>query len=300
VTAQIIARGYRRYEGERVGVIGAMASVVRVTVHRCLGIHRPARTRVFPVLVIALAYVPTLVYVGVTVLGNRLDREGLPGRMMADAFVPSYAQNYAQIVLAIVVFSAFVAPEVLCPDQRNGMLEMYFASPLNRTTYLLAKSAAVGAMVSVVTLGPPVVLLAGYSIEGFGPNGIGEWFLTLARIVASAIVIASLLTAVSLAMSSLTSRRAAASAGFLAVVVGGSSLCGLLVTQGGVTNRLNLVNLLTLPYELTYRIFDEPSPLTVNAESPIPTPLLVGSYLVWLVVAAALVIRRYRRLATMT
>ncbi len=274
-----------------------MTSVGRLTMQRCLGIHRPLRTKVFPVVVIALAYLPTLVYVGVTVLGNRLDRQGLPGRTTAMTLVPNYAQNYGQIVLAVVVFSAFVAPEVLCPDQRTGMLGLYLASPLNRTTYLVSKAVAVAAMVSVVTLGPPLVLLIGYSMQGYGPQGFGEWMLTLARIVLAAMVISTLLTALSLAMSSLTSRRAAASAGFLAIVVGGSSLCGLLITQGGMTNRLNLLNLVTLPYELVYRIFDEPSPLTINAEAPVPTALLVAAFFAWLVLGYAVVSWRYRRLA---
>ena len=41
---------------------------------------------------------------------------------------------------AVLVFVAFVAPEVLCPDRRTGMLGLYLASPLTRDTYLVGKA----------------------------------------------------------------------------------------------------------------------------------------------------------------
>ena len=32
----------------------------------------------------------------------------------------------------VLVFTAFVAPEILCTDRRSGMLGLYLASPLRR------------------------------------------------------------------------------------------------------------------------------------------------------------------------
>ena len=294
-TTEILERGYRRYDGPRLGVAASISALVRHTVRRCLGVHRPARAKVFPVLVIVLAYVPTIVYVGVTVLGNRLQRSGVPGRSMARAFVPSYATSYLSITLAIVVFSAFVAPEVLCPDRRTGMLGLYLASPLDRFTYLVSKAAAVLMLTCVVTVGPPLILLVGYATQGFGPEGLAGWAGTLGRILGAGLTIAVLVTAVSLAISSLTTRKAAASAAFLALVIGLSGLLTMVVVQGAVSNRWGVFNLFTLPYEAAFRIFGEPSPLVLNAESEVPAGLIALGCGGWVASSVLVIAWRYRR-----
>jgi len=296
-TTEILERGYRRYDGPRLGVWAAMRSVVRFTVQRCLGIHRPARTKVFPILVIVLAYVPTAVYVGVVVLGNRLQRGGMvPGRAMAQQFVPTYAGLYLSVTLAIVVFAAFVAPEVLCPDRRTGMLGLYLASPLDRWTYLTAKAMAVLMITCAVTVGPGLILLIGYSTQGVGPHGFVDWAATFGRIVGAGLGVAMLDTAVALAISSITSRKAAASATFIALFVGVSGLLGVLVVQGQASNRWGLLNLATLPYEFVFRVFGEPSTITLNAETEVPASLIYAACLAWVGVSLGVVAWRYRRM----
>ena len=64
--------------------------------------------------------------------------------------LPTYGEYYGFIVSAIIVFVAFVAPEVLCTDRRTGMLGLYLASPLTRDTYLLAKAIAVAVVLATV------------------------------------------------------------------------------------------------------------------------------------------------------
>lgn len=293
--ARIFERGYRRYEGPRNGSAGAVRSVVRHTVQRCLGLHRPARAKVFPILTVLLAYVPTVIYVGITVLGNRLERQGVPGREMVNQFIPTYASNYLQVVLAIVLFAAFVAPEVLCPDRRTGMLGLYLSAPLTRTSYLFAKAIAVLAMVSIVTVGPPVILLIGYATQGFGPDGLVEWLSTIARILGAGLAVSVLYSAVSLAISSITSRKAAASAAFLALIIGLPSLLTFLVVAGGQSTMLRLGDLFTLPYEAVYRIFAEPSPFLVAGESELSPTAVWLAYGVWLAASVAIIATSYRR-----
>lgn len=294
--ARILDRGYRRYDGPRTGRWGAMSSLIRHTMQRCLGVHRPARAKVFPVLVVLLAYVPTLVYIGVTVLGNRLQREGVPGRSFAEVFIPDYAGNYLQIVLAIVLFAAFVAPEVLCPDRRTGMVGLYLASPLSRPTYLVSKGIAVLGLVSIVTIGPPLVLLIGYTTQGYGPDGVGAWLSTLARILLAGIVVAALYSLVALAISSITSRKAAASAAFIAVMIGLPGVITYLIVVAYQPTWLGLLNLFTLPYEAVYRVFGQPSPFVFGGEPELATPLVWGAYAAWCLAALAVIADRYRRL----
>lgn len=293
--ARILERGYRRYEGPRRGPSGAARSIVRHTVQRCLGLHRPARAKVFPVLTVVLAYVPTIIYVGITVLGNRLEDQGAPGRAMVRQFIPTYASNYLQVVLAIVLFAAFVAPEVLCPDRRTGMLGLYLAAPLTRWRYLAAKATAVLAMVSIVTVGPPVILLIGYSTQGFGPQGVADWAATIGRILGAGLAVSVLYTTVSLAISSITSRKAAASAAFLAAIVGLPALLTYLVVAGGQSSMWRLGDLFTLPYEAVFRIFAEPSPFLIAGEPELPATSVWAAYVLWMVVSLGVIVVSYRR-----
>ena len=293
--AQILERGYRRYTGPRHGQAGSIRSVMRHTIQRCLGLHRPARAKVFPVLTVILAYVPTIIYVGVTVIGNRIEREGLPGRTMAEQFVPSYAENYLQVVLAVLLFSAFVAPEVLCPDRRTGMLGLYLAAPLSRTTYLISKGLAVLAMVSMVTIGPPIILLIGYTTQGYGPDGIGDWLLTLLRIAGAGLVLAALYSAISLAISSITSRKAAASAAYIALMVGVPALISYLVVWIAGDGRLQLLDLATLPYRAVFVVFGERWPVFVATGDP--TDLEVwAAYAGWVGLSIGIIAISYRRI----
>ena len=295
MTTRIIDRGYRHYLGPRRGVVGSMRSVVRHTTERCLGLHRPARAKVFPVLVVVLAYVPTLVYVGVAVIGNRLEREGAPGRALAASFIPRYADNYGQVVLAVILFAAFVAPEVLCPDRRSGMLGLYLASPLDRITYLVSKAASVLMLVSLVTVGPGLILLIGYATQGYGPVGARDWATTVGRIIGAGLAISVLYTMVALAISSVTSRKAAASASFVALMIGVPGLITYLIIWAGASSSLGLLNLLTLPYEAVYRIFEEPTPFVYGGEPALSAGAVWAAYAGWVALSLLVIADRYRR-----
>src|SRR4051812_49603384 len=62
--ARIIDRGYRPYDGPRLGPAGAVRSLVRHTVQRVMGLRRPASAKILPVLSAGIAHVPALVVVG--------------------------------------------------------------------------------------------------------------------------------------------------------------------------------------------------------------------------------------------
>ena len=197
--AQIVERGFQRYEGRRSGVRGAIRSVSWEGIRATLGLGRPARTKIFPVIAVVIAYLPAIVFVGIAVL--------IPGDILEPEEVADYPGYYGFIILAIVLFTALVAPEVLVSDRRNGMLAMYLSTPLDRRTYLVAKAVAVISTLGLVTLGPPVLLLIGYTVEGVGPDGVAGWLWTLVRIMLSGIAISAALAAVSMAASSLTDRQ---------------------------------------------------------------------------------------------
>lgn len=281
--AQIVERGFQRYEGRRSGVPGAIRSVSWESIRATLGLGRPARTKIFPVIAVVIAYLPAVVFIGIAVL--------IPGDILDPEEVADYPGYYGFIILAIVLFAALVAPEVLVSDRRNGMLAMYLSTPLNRATYLAAKGVAVTATLGLVTLGPPLLMLIGYTVEGEGPGGFTDWLLTLLRIVLSGVAISAALAAVSMAASSLTDRRAFAAIGIVLLVFATPILAAALVEGADLSPYWRVIDISSMPFELVFRIFDQPGNFP-----ELSTWSVTMSNVVWTVGGIAIVWWRYSRL----
>ena len=244
--------------------------------------------KVLPGLTVAIAYVPAIVFVGMSVL--------LKDTLLANAnVVPTYSEYYSFISAAIVVFSAFVAPELLCTDRRTGMLGLYLASPLTRTSYLGAKAVAVVGLLAVVTLGPPLLMLVAFTLIGQGPDGPAGVVRLFGEIALGGLVVAVLQASLSLAVSSTTTRKAVASAGVILILLASAALSDALVSGAGARPELFCLNLLQLPFELVRRIYGDISP--VPSVASIPTITLVAAYAGWTVLFGAITWLRYRRLA---
>ena len=285
--ARILDRGYRRYDGPRRGVRGAVSSLVWHSIQRALGLKRPAGAKFFPALSLLIAFVPAIVFVGMAAL--------LPDDLIAEDLLPSYAEYYGFVVSAIFIFTAFVAPEVLCPDRRNGMLGLYLASPLTRDSYLLAKTGAVLAVLGVGVIGPPLLMLVAFTLEGAGPDSPGDFLVLLLRIVAAGAAVTATYTAVSLAASSITERKAFASAGVIILLLVSSAVTAILVEDLDAPEWVWGFNLVGMPFELVQRIYGEHDPLDEAAD--VSTAVVVVANVTWTVAGAALVRWRYTRLS---
>jgi len=281
--ARIVERGFQRYDGPRSGVPGAIRSVSWESIRATLGLGRPARNKIFPVIAVVIAYLPAVVFIGIAIL--------IPGDILEPEEVADYPGYYGFIILAIVLFSALVAPEVLVSDRRNGMLAMYLSTPLNRGTYLTAKAVAVAATLALVTLFPPMLMLIGYTVDGAGPDGVDDWLLTLFRIVLSGVAISAALAAVSMAASSLTDRKAFAAIGIVLLVLASPILAGALTEGAELSPYWRVIDISTMPFELVFRIFGQPGNFP-----EIETVAVIASNLVWTLGASAIVWWRYSKL----
>ena len=287
--AQIYDRGYRRYEGERTGVFGAMASTFRHTVARILGLRRPARAKILPIIVIALAYFPAITFVGIGAL--------LPKRISKAAF-PGYAAYYGFIVAAILLFAAFVAPEALCPDRRNRLLGVYLTSPLSRRTYVLSKIAAVMACISGVTVAPVLIMAVAKSLQGTGP-GPGDLVVLIGRILLSGTLLAAFYTTGSLATASLTDRKGFAAAGNVLAAIVTSSVAAVLRRNAahgfdftsGKGDWSLVLDFANLPLELVQRIYGERGNYAGAS-----TVILAAAALAWMTIALGVLFWRYSRI----
>jgi ABC-2 type transport system permease protein len=276
--ARILGTGYRTYTGPRLGPRHATWTLARHTFERIMGLRRPARYKVLPVLTLAIAYLPAIAFIGAIAL--------LPSRRLGD-FVPNVARYYGFVTAALWLFASLAAPEALCPDKKSHVLGLYLASPLTRLSYLCAKVGAVATSVATVTLGPPLLLLAGEAIQNQGPHGFDGFLSTLARAVAAGVALAVMFTALALVIPSLTDRRAFAAAGNVMVLLGSAAVANILAFPLKLGDGWLLLGLARLPYELTTRIFGQPG-LPTPSRTPLPTAAVVVVALA-VTVAAALV-----------
>ncbi len=288
--ARIHEAGYRRYEGERLGVSSAMVSLWIHGVQRVLGLKRQLSAKILPAVSIGFAFVPAIVFIGLAAF--------LQEDLIREEILPEYHDYYGFIVFAILLFSAFVAPEVLCTDRRTGMLSLYLASPLTRDTYLAAKAASVLTVLLTVTLGPLLLLLIAYTVEGAGPDTVGDFVVLLGRILVAGVTVALLWTALSLAMSSVTSRKAFASAAIIVTILVSGIVVGILSSRDGLDfpDWVGVFDFFSLPFELTTRIFGERNVDDDGAASRMSAALVWAGNLGWTAAFAGFTRWRYQRM----
>lgn len=281
--AAIYEQGYRSYSGERTGVGGAIRTLVGHSLRAVLGLGRSARHKVMPVAVILMAYTPAAVFLGVAAL--------LPAELEGEV-LPSYAGYYGFVSAALFLFASFVAPELLCTDRRTGMLGVYLASPLDRTTYLLGKTIAISSILAVVTIGPPLILLIGLSLADSGPDGWGEGLELAWRIILSGAVMSAFYAAISMAVSATTDRKGAATATIIGLMLGSLAVTNAVVDGGDQSELFRLGDLATLPFALASRIHGEEG---AWASRDISTGLIWLTVLGIIAACTAWVWDRYRR-----
>jgi len=276
--ARILGTGYRTYSGPRLGPRHAVWTLTRHTFERIMGLRRPARYKVLPILTLVIAYLPAVAFIGAIAL--------VPSRRLG-SFIPDPGQYYTFVTAALMLFATLAAPEALCPDKRSHFIGLYLASPLTRTTYLAAKAAAVAGAVVLVTMGPPLLLLAGEAIQNEGPRGFSGFMTMFSQTVAAGAVLAVMFTALALVIPSLTDRRAFASAGGVLVLIGSAAISGILSFGLRLGDGWLLLGLQRLPFELTTRIFDRTG-LPTPSRTPLPTLEVAATAAAVTVLAAAI------------
>jgi ABC-2 type transport system permease protein len=235
-----------------------------------------------------IAFVPALIFVGIAAF--------LPVEPGHDEILPSYGEYASLISLALALFASMVAPEALCTDRRTGMLDLYLAGPLDVTRYLAAKWATVLSVMLVMTAGPQLFLLGAYNIESKGPSAAGTPLLLL-KILVAGVGVALFYTAIAMAVSSLTTRRAVAAVAIVLLLLVPSIVAGVAIESSGAPDELALLAPLEVGPELAWRVFGD-TRSTSSEEPPITkvsTGLVVAGVGGWIVLGAAVCWLSYRR-----
>ena len=124
---QVFDLGYRHYEGPREGRMRARKAIWINGIRTALGIGRGWGSKALPVLLFIAVTVPA-VLIPIVASANPTDTD-----------IPGPDRYYQIISTLLIIFSAITAPELLCPDRRDGVISLYLVRPLSTTDYVAGR-----------------------------------------------------------------------------------------------------------------------------------------------------------------
>ena len=103
-------------------------------------------SKVLPIILLIALLIPALVF---TPIGSILGELGnnLPGQ----------ADYYRAAFVPLIIFSAIIAPELLCADRRDQVINLYLVRPLTSTDYVAARWLAFFSISLVLVYLPQLV-----------------------------------------------------------------------------------------------------------------------------------------------
>jgi ABC-2 type transport system permease protein len=215
----IYDRGYRTYDGPRLGPKGARRAVYKDGVRRVLGLGRKARQKIFPWSLIVIALIAAAVFIGIHwAIGNI--EESLRQQ------VPTYGGLFDFYSGISLLFIALAGPQLLIPDRTKGVLSVYFSRPLTVDGYLTSKVGAFATVVGAIYILPQVVLHLGLALiaeEGF-LSYLGNNLDILWKVPVTAAAFIALHGAVVFALSAVIDRTGIAAAAFLGILFAGAAV----------------------------------------------------------------------------
>ncbi len=280
--------GYRRYDGLRLGRRHAILSLYFYTLRGAFGLGRRSSSKIIPVAITIIAFIPAVIQLGIAAIASGV----------VDIIKPENYYGYVQV--AVALFCAAVAPEIVGRDQRTRTLSLYFSRALLRRDYALAKLAAFTTALLLLTVLPQAVLFVGNMLASKDTTAfLQDNWRDIPRLLVSGLLIASLMASLSLAIAGQTSRRSYATVAVIAVFLVTTPLANIFVREaGGIGHYAVLFSPFDLLGGTTRWIFDA-VPEREHIVYIANLPKLIYPAVTILVISAmtALILRRYETIA---
>lgn len=247
-TGRVYDRGYRPYDGPRGGRRAAALALYRASLRRAVGLRRSWRQKFLPFSLLAVVTIPAAINVGVGYATRNSPLEG---------FEFFTYREYVGVSSALLLFVAVSAPDVICPDRRQRVLPILFARPLTGGDYVAAKLGAIGTLLFAFSFLPQALLFVGQALVSEGAlDYTRDHAEILWQVPVAVAALALYYAALSLAVSSLTTRRVVAGATLLGLTLISSVVAGILSeVEGGIGDQAELFSLLSLPLLVRDLIF---------------------------------------------
>ena len=222
-------RGYRPYEGTLGGRRAARLALYKASMRRAVGLRRSWRQKFFPWLLLAVASVPAVVWVGVAYITRDTPASAIE--------IITY-REYLGVSTALLVFIGLAAPDVLCPDRRNRTLPLLFSRPLTGTDYVVAKVGAIASVVFLFSFLPQVVLYVGQMlVSDSALSYVRENLAVLWQVPLGTVAFSLYFSSLACAIASLTTRRLIAAASLLILLLASSVFAAGLSESTGAPAR---------------------------------------------------------------
>jgi ABC-2 type transport system permease protein len=189
--------GYRSYDGQRLGRAAIVRALTWHSLRAAFGLRRGVKAKIIPVTTFVVMCLPAVVNAAAVALSGDHSRQ-----VSYDTYTASLR------VLVLVAFLAAQAPELVSRDLRSHVLPLYFARPIRRADYPLAKLAAFFLACLIMIEVPLLLLYLGTVSQVHGGSAI--WAQTRALIpgLLLGVAWAAVLSGLGLLLASFTGRRA--------------------------------------------------------------------------------------------
>lgn len=289
--------GYQRYTGEREGRGRGRRAVFKDGVRTALGFGRGVRAKILPWFFIIILTAVGLILAIIAGAANRIGGAGTAQEMN----LPSHSKYYGGVSILIFVFAAVVGPELLCPDRRNGTLNLYRVRPISGTDYIAARWAAFLAVMTLATWLPQLILFIGLSMGDPAPmTYIAQHWLDIPKFMVSGLAISVFAGTLALLTASFTTRRAYASVFLVGLfAISTPFTVGLAQEVGGVAGQwISMFWLNGIPVNVNDIIFGDVSGMMKGVPShDLAKWIRVTWYFAWTIIPATILWTRYRKLA---
>ena len=216
-TGELYDLGYQHYLGPREGRMRARKAVFGDGFRTTLGIGHGPLAKILPILLFGAAMTPAVVMAIIASV-----TEGLVD-------LPDHADYYEVVSIVLIIFAAIIAPELLCPDRRNGVISLYLVRPLTITDYVVGRWLAFFTITLLLVYSGQIVLLASLVLSAPEPlDYLRDNWLDIPRILGAGLLVAIFITTLPLAVSAFTNRRAYAAAVVIGLFIISSAAAGIL------------------------------------------------------------------------
>ena len=215
---EVFDLGYQHYEGPREGRMRARKALWVNGVRIALGLGRGWSSKVLPVALFASI---TIAAVAISIAASVLDIEDIDE-------IPSHAGYYQVVSIFLLFFSAVITPELLCPDRRDRVIDLYLVRPLSATDYVVGRWAAFFSVTLLLAYLGQVILFVGFTLAAPEQlDYVRDNWLDIPRFLLAGLVVAIFITTIPMAVSAFTTRQA-----YAAAFVIGLSIISVPVAEG--------------------------------------------------------------------
>ena len=313
---QLFDLGYQRYDGPREGRARARKALFVNGIRTCFGLGRGAMAKILPILFFGAVMTPAIVFIIIAATTERIIGVALD--------IPGHADYYQIVSLVLLLFSAVMAPELLCPDRRSGVITLYLVRSLTFTDYVLGRWLAFFVVSLLFIYTGQVVLMVGLTMSATEPlEYLRENWADIPRFLSAGLVIAIMTTTIPLAVAAFTTRRVYASAFVIGLWLITAAAAGILVSgtqqsersvNGVVVEResnsllgdtdfaplVALIDIGSAPIHISDMIFDKDAILeddgVMRAVAKLPDIVPILWYMILVCVPGFLLWDKYRRL----